>query len=193
MIKIELNGLNTMNIKTERLVIRDFEDKDAEGLYQYLSNPPVNCFKKEKVNSLEEALKKVIEKKNGSSYGNSYAVCLQDSDFIIGDIFALKEGSDTYNVGWNFNLNYGEKGYATEAAEAFLKYLFEKDARRIYAYTEDDNISSQKLCKRIGMREEGLFLEFISFIDNEDGTPHYENTYQFAILKKEWKKLKKNK
>lgn len=182
-----------MNIKTERLVIRDFKDTDAEGLYQYLSNPSVNCFKKEKVKSLEEALKKVIEKQNGSSYGDSYAVCLQNSDFIIGDIFALKEDSDTYSVGWNFNLNYGGKGYATEAAEALLKYLFEKDARRIYAYVEDDNILSKKLCKRIGMREEGLFLEFISFINNEDGTPHYENTCQFAILKKEWEKSKRNK
>jgi RimJ/RimL family protein N-acetyltransferase len=83
-------------------------------------------------------------------------------------------------------LHYGGKGYATEAAEAFLNYLFENDARRIYAYTEDDNISSQKLCERLGMRREGLFLEFISFINNPDGSPHYENTYQYAILKKEW-------
>ena len=31
-----------------------------------------------------------------------------------------------------------------------------------------------------------LFKEFISFVKNPDGTPHYENTYQYAILKKEW-------
>jgi len=36
------------------------------------------------------------------------------------------------------------------------------------------------------MRKEGLFIEFISFMNNQDGTPHYENTYQYAILKKEW-------
>ena len=36
------------------------------------------------------------------------------------------------------------------------------------------------------MRQEGLFKEFISFVKNPDGTPHYENTYQYAILKKEW-------
>lgn len=176
-------------IKTKRLVIREFEEKDANGLYQYLANPPVNCFAKEKVNSQEEALQKVIEKKSENAYGKTYAVCLQETDYIIGDVFALKEGKDTYSVGWNFNLNYGGKGYATEAAEALLKYLYEKDARRIYAYVEDDNISSQKLCKRIGMREEGIFLDFISFVNNTDGKPHYENTYQFAILKREWEEL----
>lgn len=38
------------------------------------------------------------------------------------------------------------------------------------------------------MRQEGLFKEFISFINNPDGTPLYENTMQFAIFKKEWNK-----
>ncbi|WP_312432600.1 GNAT family N-acetyltransferase [Lacrimispora sp.] len=177
-----------MYIETARIIIRDFEEKDASGLYEYLAAPPVNCFYSDKANSYDEAVKKLEERQSGDIYGNCYAVCLRDSDFIIGEVFAKKESPDTYSVGWNFNLNYGGKGYATEAAEILFNYLFEKDARRIYAYTEDDNISSQKLCERLGMRKEGLFLEFISFINNSDGTPHYENTYQYAILKKEWKR-----
>lgn len=36
------------------------------------------------------------------------------------------------------------------------------------------------------MRREGVFQEFISFVNNPDGTPRYENTVQYAILKKEW-------
>ena len=85
------------------------------------------------------------------------------------------------------NLNYTGKGYAYEAAHAFFDYLFnEKGARRIYAYTEDYNKPSQRLCEKLGMRREGLFLEFISFVNYPDGTPHYENTYQYAILRKEW-------
>lgn len=77
--------------------------------------------------------------------------------------------------------------YLNEAAHAFFDYLFkDKGARRIYAYTEDYNKSSQHLCEKLGMRQEGLFKEFISFVKNPDGTPLYENTYQYAILKKEW-------
>jgi RimJ/RimL family protein N-acetyltransferase len=56
----------------------------------------------------------------------------------------------------------------------------------IDAYTEDYNISSQHLCEKLGMRKEGLFKEFISFVNNPDGTPRYENTMQYAILSKEW-------
>ena len=36
------------------------------------------------------------------------------------------------------------------------------------------------------MRREGLFLEFVSFVNDTDGNPVYENTYQYAVLKKEW-------
>ena len=86
------------------------------------------------------------------------------------------------------NSNYHRKGYGYEAAHAFLDYLFkQKGARRIYAFTEENNIGSQKLCEKLGMRKEGLFKEYVSFVNNEDGTPIYENTYQYAILKKEWK------
>ena len=85
------------------------------------------------------------------------------------------------------NEAYQGKGYAFEAAQAFFDYLFsQKGARRIYAYTEDYNLSSQHLCEKLGMRREGMFLEFISFVNNPDGTPRYENTVQYAILKKEW-------
>jgi len=62
----------------------------------------------------------------------------------------------------------------------------DKNARRLYAFVEDDNIKSQALSERLGMRKEGFFVEFVSFIHHPDGTPKYENTLQYAILKKEW-------
>ena len=74
-----------------------------------------------------------------------------------------------------------------EEAIHFLKQAVSEANEKIYAYTEDDNIRSQNLCKKLGMRQEGFFKEFISFVKNPDGTPKYENTLQFAILKKEWR------
>ena len=47
-------------------------------------------------------------------------------------------------------------------------------------------MASQKLCEKLGMRREGLFMGFVSFVKDEDGNPIYENTYQYAILKREW-------
>ena len=174
-------------IKTERLLIREYEPKDAAGLYEILKNPPVQCFMDEKLSSLEEAKEAVAERQKKEWH---YAVCLADSDRLSGEVFADKERENTYCISWNFNLRFGKKGYALEAARAVMEALFCADARRIYAYTDEKNIPSRGLCERLGMRQEGLFLEFISFVKAEDGTPVYENTCQYAILKREWEQQK---
>lgn len=44
-----------MNIETERIVIREFQKKDAAGLLEYLSNPRVNCFAGDRLCSEEAA------------------------------------------------------------------------------------------------------------------------------------------
>ena len=90
---------------------------------------------------------------------------------------------DTFSPCWMLNKAYHGKGYAFEAAQAFFDYLFlRKNARRIYAYTEDDNLPSQRLCEKLGMRREGVFREFVSFVTDAEGNPEYS-----MLLKKEWK------
>jgi RimJ/RimL family protein N-acetyltransferase len=128
-----------------------------------------------------------VEKK--SKDDSHIAVSLNGDECLIGELFCLHEEPDTYFIGWNFNKHYEGKGYASESAKALLQYLFnEKGARRLYAYVEDDNYRSQKLCEKLGMRKEGCFLEFVSFTKYENGIPKYENTFQYALLKKEWEK-----
>lgn len=171
-------------IETQRIVIRNFRPKDATGVLEYLSAPRVNCFVNERVRSLEEALVRVTHTPDGML---RYAVSLKESDSLIGEVFAMREAPDTYNVGWLFNARFEGKGLAREAATEFLDYLFrEADARRIYGFVEDDNLRSKRLCERLGMRYEGCMKEFISFVCHPDGTPRYEDTCIYAILNKEW-------
>ncbi len=67
-----------------------------------------------------------------------------------------------------------------------ITFLFHRyDVKSIYV--DDYAFSFGKGCRRCHTTAEGLFKEFISFVKNPDGTPHYENTYQYAILRKEWK------
>lgn len=181
-------------LETNRLILRNFTVTDAAGLLEYTANPRVNCFMDQRISTLEDAAAEVTKRSSDDSH---IAVCLKDSNELIGELFGMREdrdsdtdkdsNSDTYSIGWNFNGRYEGKGYASESANAFIEHLFkEQGIRRLYAYVEDDNFRSQKLCEKLGMRREGLFLEFISFVKNEDGTPKYENTYQYALLKKEW-------
>ncbi len=185
-----------MEIETKRLLLRPFKKEDASDLFEYLHEPLKDCFASMKLETLEDA-KKEIEKRIARK-DFLFAIVLKENTKVIGEIDALEETSqpdknekapkDTFSPYWMLNKNYHRKGYGYEAAHAFFDYLFnEKGARRIYAYTEDTNIGSQRLCEKLGMRKEGEFKEYISFVNNEDGTPKYENTFQYAILKKEWK------
>ena len=186
-------------IETQRLILRPFAEGDAADAFEYLHEPTVHCFACMKTETIDDARRAVLERaKDGEYY---FAIVLKENGKVIGEIDAMPESPapdeknaplDTFSPCWMLNPEYHGKGYAFEAAHAFFDYLFtEKGARRIYAYTEDYNTASQKLCKKLGMREEGLYLEFISFVNDENGDPIYENTYEFAILKKEWEQNKK--
>ena len=182
-------------IETERLILRPFRQGDEADRFEYLKKPLVNCFACMKLNSLDEATAAVQERAEDPEF--YFAIILKETGKVIGEINAHPEATapdeeeaarDTFSPCWMLNKDYHGKGYAYEAAKTFFDYLFnQKGARRIYAYTEDYNLASQHLCEKLGMRREGLFMEFVSFVKNPDGTPLYENTMQYAILKKEWK------
>ena len=184
-----------MIIETERLILRPFAESDAADVFEYLKEPAVNCFASMKLNSLVETKEEMKKRSVETEY--YFAIVLKNNGKVIGEIDAYPERGephdttsplDTFSPCWMLNSAYQGKGYAYEAAYAFFDYLFsKKEARRIYAYTEDYNLSSQHLCEKLGMRREGFFKEFVSFVNNPDGTPRYENTIQYAILKKEWK------
>ena len=186
-------------IETDRLILRPFREEDAADVFEYLNAPIVNCFACMKVHSLEEARKTVMERAEDTEY--TFAIVLKENGKVIGEIEAHPESSqpdmaenyvkDTFSPCWMLQPDYHGKGYAYEAAKSFFDYLFyQKGARRIYAYTEDYNLPSQNLCKKLGMRQEGMFMEFVSFVNDVEGNPIYENTMQWAILKKEWDSIR---
>lgn len=177
-------------VETERLILRRFRKGDAADLFAYLRAPTATCFLSETLADLAAAEAEVQKRARNPG---SLAICLKESGQVIGDLFGGEaaeedEDSQTTSVGWHLNPQFVGRGYAFEAARALLDHLFtERGFRRIYAYVEDHNIPSQRLCEKLGMRREGVFIEFVSFTNDDDGNPIYENTMQYAILRREWK------
>lgn len=176
--------------ETGRLTVRNFKSEDAADLFEYLHRPSARCFLSLAVADLEAAKMEASKRSSSDDY---LAICLKSSGQVIGDVFAMAEPSDyvdqsdTCSVGWNINPLFGKAGYAWEAAKGLFAYLFnERQARRLYAYVEEDNLASETLCKRLGMRQEGFFREFVSFVKDDHGAPIFENTKQYALLASEW-------
>ena len=188
-------------IETERLLLRPFRESDAADVLEYLSGPLPHCFVNLKLNSLEESRAEVVKRSADTEY--YFAIVLKESGKVIGEIdaqpssyeppvlcskvLASKPMPDTFTPSIILNAAYHANGYAYEATYAFYDYLFmQKGARRIYTYVDDCNARSRHLCEIMGLRREGVFREFFSFVDDAEGNPVYEDTDQYAILKREW-------
>ena len=176
-------------LETERLTLRNVISRDAETMYDYRNNEICARYQRGQTQDYDGITALVEKRKNDVISTDSpfmIAVALKSSNDMVGEIVVMPNDG-TISLGYTFSYKHHRKGYAFEAAYAFFDYLFnQKGARRIYAYTEDYNISSQKLCIKLGMRKEGIFKEFVSFVNDDEGNPIYENTIQWAILKKEW-------
>lgn len=171
-------------LTTERLTLRAFREGDAEDLFAYLHHPGASCFLSMKLDDLAAARAEII-KRAGSE--EIFAIEHRESGRVIGEVFGHLEPPDTFAVAWQLNAEFMGQGIAHEAALAVIDHLFgTRGIRRVYAYVETDNHPSQRLCRRLGMRQEGLFREFISFEADDAGEPIYVDTLQFAILKNEW-------
>ena len=187
-------------IETERLLLRPFRESDAADVLEYLSGPLPHCFAGLKLNTLDEARAEVAKRGEDTEY--CFAIVLKETGRVIGEIDAQPSDysppmlcsrdtalppPDTFTPSIILNAAYHGGGYAYEAGYAFYDYLFmRKGVRRIYLYVDDYNARSQHLCEKLGLRREGLFREFVSFVDGADGKPVYENTIQYALLKREW-------
>ena len=140
------------------------------GLLEYLSHPRVNCFADDRLYSEESALAYIS---NTPKDMLRYAVCLKEDDFIIGDVFALREYTDTFSVGWHFNQRFEGKGLAYEAATEFLDYLFcDAGARRVYGFVEDvektehaGTASGVEKCLKmaIGLKNTAIDYQIVAF------------------------------
>jgi len=178
-------------LETPRLLLRPFQKGDEADLFAYLHTMTQHCFLTMRLEKEEQAQAALTERMGQDCY---LAIVRKEDGKVMGEIFALPEATDpeeseidNYSPCWMLGAPYRGKGYGYEAARAYLDFLFrEKGARRVYMYTEDTNLPCQRLCEKLGARREGLFIEYVSFIKDEEGRPVYENTCQYAILRKEW-------
>ncbi len=80
--------------------------------------------------------------------------------------------------------NYWGKGYATESLKAIIAFAFlNLSARRIVAMCDPQNTRSWRLLERVGMRREGTLRQNVYFFVDENNTPIWKDTYEYAILK----------
>jgi RimJ/RimL family protein N-acetyltransferase len=171
-------------LETERLIIRWFLPDDWQDLFEYLSQKDTVKYEPYTVFTEEQSREEAIRRSQDSNF---FAVCLKNSGKLIGNVYLAKQDFEAWELGYVFNSNYHGQGYATEAVKALINEVFTRDkAHRTIAMCNPLNIASWKLLEKIKMRREGHYIKNIWFFKDMKGSPIWQDTYEYALLREEW-------
>jgi RimJ/RimL family protein N-acetyltransferase len=177
-----------MELFTERLLLRDLHDNDKQAIFDYRSDAEANKFQSWVPESPEEVEQFIS--RNTSTFNQPeswYQVLITDRETaaVIGDMGIHFFGRENQQVelGITLNKNHQGKGYAAEALEGLIRYLFnDLQKHRIMASVDPDNRASVRLMERVGLRKEGHFIKSL-FWKNK-----WVDDLIYAILREEWMK-----
>ncbi|MGH8914720.1 MAG: GNAT family N-acetyltransferase [Acidimicrobiia bacterium] len=149
-------------IRTERLLIRPFTPDDAAGLAARRNDPTVaeyqNWLLPFTMERAEEIVAELVAMEGPVNEEWWMAVvCDPESGEAFGDLaLHLSWGGRTAEVGYTFAKEHWGRGYAVEAVEALIVYLFqEHGVTRVFGMLHPDNPASAMVLERAGLLFEG--------------------------------------
>jgi ribosomal-protein-alanine N-acetyltransferase len=147
-------------ILTERLLLRPFTTDDVDALHAIWADPEVGPWVGGTHTDIAESVEELGEHlRHQELHGFGFwAVVEQRTGLLVGEVglmFFEGRGPEV-EAGWCIASDVWGRGYAREAAAAWLDVAFGQLARdRVVAVVLPDNGRSRRLCERLGMRETG--------------------------------------
>ena len=166
-------------VETERLVLRRYKEEDLHDLIEYLSDKEVVEYEPYKPLTFNET-KENLEWRIGTD--EMIAVELKKSHKMIGNVYMGKREFEAMEMGYVFNRNYWDNGYATESCKALIQQAFSNGTHRIYAECDPRNKSSWKLLEALGFQREAHLRKNVYFWKDENERPIWKDTYIYAKL-----------
>ena len=155
--------MQSKTLETDRLYLRHWRKKDLKPFAKINSSKDVmeyfpKLLTEEESNAMASKCQLLIDEKGWGFW----AVSLKDSDTFIGFVGLHQPQQDLpfnpcVEIGWRLGKDFWGYGYATEAANACLKFAFEElDLLRIYAKIYEYNIGSMEVLEKTGFEKEAI-------------------------------------
>ncbi len=167
-----------LTLETDRLLLRPWEQEDADfafDLYsrrevqRFIGSPPqvmVQRSQAEERIGIWRAMDQPVHAVWAvqiKATGRLAGALLLKSIPASGPSLPLQPSGDT-EIGWHFHPDHWGHGFASEAAAAALEYAFASGLKRVVAVTAPANTASQRVCGRIGMRHLGQTTEYYNSV-----------------------------
>lgn len=176
-----------MQIATERLILREFEEGDWPAVLAYQRDPLYLRYYEWEART-PDAVREFVGMFLGQQSSEprikfQLAVALKSSGQLIGNCGIRKDsvGAHEADIGYELAPDHWGHGYATEAASAILDFGFTGlRVHRISASCVADNVGSARVLENLGMRLEGRLRDKDRYKDR------WWDQLRFAILDDEW-------
>lgn len=177
----------SMELETERLILREFVQEDWREVLAYQSDPrylEYYAWTDRTPEEVQEFVQQQIDNQFQEPRTKfQLAVTLNTSGRLIGNCGIRKDAPESHkaDIGYELSPNYWGQGYATETARAMVEFGFTKlKVHRIWAHCVADNTRSRRVLEKLGMRLEGRLRE------NEFFKGRWWDKLIYAILVDEW-------
>jgi RimJ/RimL family protein N-acetyltransferase len=151
-------------LATPRLILRPLEPQDSGPMFGYRARPDV--FRYQIWQPADEMeIRAFIQEQQITAPGSpgawcSLAITLRDGGEMIGDAGMHFSDSDSgaVEIGITLSPAFQKRGYAAEALQEILRFLFDSLGKdRVTASVDPRNSSSIRLLERVGMHREAFF------------------------------------
>lgn len=176
-----------MILETKRLILRPWQESDAEDLFQYASHPDVGPIAGWAVHPDVEHSRQII--RSVLSAPKTYAVVLKETGRPVGSLGLMlgkKSGLDLPEsegeIGYWIGVPYWGQGLIPEAVREVMRYGFEDlKLGKLWCGYFDGNIKSKRVQEKCGFRYHHTRENVPSFIEGLLRTEHVS-----CITRQEW-------
>ncbi len=150
-------------LETERLIMREMRHEDAEALFDMDSNPNVHIYLWQKPFTTTDEIHSYIDMVRKQYQRNKigrFSTIIKETGELIGwtgikyiDDHVENGNTNFYDYGYRLNEKFWNKGFATEATNAWLDHGFnEMNIDVMNAYTHAENGASNHVLNKCGMK-----------------------------------------
>lgn len=144
-----------MILETKRLLLRPWEESDAEECYRYAKDPQVGPIAGWPVHTSVENSRQII--RDVLMVPETYAIVLKETGLPIGSIGLhhndLAEKDDEAELGYWLGVPYWGQGMVPEASREVLRHAFEDlKLERVWCAYYDGNEKSRRVQEKLGFR-----------------------------------------
>lgn len=172
-------------LETERLILRPWQETDAEECYKYAKDPRVGPMTGWPVHESVENSRQVI--RNALMVPETYAIVLKETGLPIGSISLkfhsdLAEKDDEAELGYWLGVPYWGQGIMPEAAKELIRHGFENlKLDRIWVGYYEGNEKSKRVQEKLGFKYQWKSENLPVVLLNETRTGHVN-----LLTKEDW-------